>query len=540
MHGPDPSATPPRQGPTTSTGERLRDLWARVQAEVAAGRREAACGHLETMLALSGQDAAVARAAGMLAYQARWLPESIAWLQRAVDGVPADVEARMWLGMALCQYGRANAAVEHLQRACELAPGAVNAWCALADVARLAGRADIGMPAAQRALACEPGNARAMLALAGIQSGVGEIAAAAATLRDLLAHDAGNALAWLALANLKTVPFTARERRLLAGLFTQPGRAAEARAPIGFAFAQALEDGGDYLRAFDVFAEANVLRRRQVHWDGAALSASVDAIMHASRALRAEDSGSAAAGAQLIFVAAVPRSGSSLLAQVLASHPDVGGAGEEDHLMRVIDAESHRRGTAFPAWVPDTDLPQWGKLAHAYLDWCNPGVGRGFVDKGMTNWLLVDAVLRMFPASHVIICRRDPLETCLGCYRQYFTQGAAFTYDLDEMAAYYADFDRLTRFWQRRFPERVLTVRYEALVAEPATVIPRVLQFCGLPFHAGCLTPHRTQRMILSAPSAAQVRQPLHAGTARALRYGARLDHLRARLTRYGLGDGGA
>ncbi len=131
--------------------------------------------------------------------------------------------------------------------------------------------------------------------------------------------------------------------------------------------------------------------------------------------------------------------------------------------------------------------------------------------------------------------RRDPLETCLACYRQYFTGNAGFACDLDDMADYCINFMRLTRFWLEKFPTRIFDLQYETLIADPEATIRRLLAFCGLPFDPACLAFHRTSRAVLSTPSAAQVRQPLRQDTARSALYGDKLDRLRQRLREAGL-----
>lgn len=507
-----------------------------AKADIDGGRHDQALGHLREAVASSPGDPDVARAAGMLALAAKCHPEAITWLRRTVSICPDDVDTRIWLGSALSQYGRGTRAVNQLQDACRRAPASFAAWHALAELARLAGLADEAFRAARRALACEPGNRRALLTLANIQASVGDIDQAVSTLRDLLQRHPGEWLAWMALTDLKTEPLTASDCRFLERAFSVRDRDAGSRALIGFALARGLEDSHDHAHAFDVLEAANALRRRQVEWDGAALRATVDAVLRTAHQ-QADGADDASLGQGAIFLASVPRSGSSLVAQILASHPDVAGAGEVDHLMRLVDAESRRRGQAFPAWISGTSAQRWSRLGRKYTNWAGCGAGHGprFVDKGMTNWLLVGIILKMLPQARIVICRRDPLETCLGCYRQCFTQGAAFTYNLDEMADYYADFDRLTRFWEKQFPGRVFSLEHAALVSDPEVVIRDLLHFCGLPFHPACLAPHLSRRMVLSAPSAAQVRQPLRRDTARAFRYGDKLDHLRARLASHGL-----
>ena len=237
-------------------------------------------------------------------------------------------------------------------------------------------------------------------------------------------------------------------------------------------------------------------------------------------------------GREAILIVSIPRSGSTLVEQILASHPEVEGANEIKDMTQVIDAETRRRESAFPLWVPDADAEDWQRMGREYLASTARWRKRKprFTDKSLVTWYLVGAALAMLPAARVIVVRRDPLETCLACYRQCFSERSGFACDLDEMADYCIDFLRLTRFWLAKYPDRVCDLRYEALVAEPETQIRRVLDFCGLPFDPACLDFHKTTRTVQSLPSAAQVRQPIRRDTARSGLYGDKLDRLRQRL----------
>jgi hypothetical protein len=141
----------------------------------------------------------------------------------------------------------------------------------------------------------------------------------------------------------------------------------------------------------------------------------------------------------------------------------------------------------------------------------------------------------MLPGARVVVCRRDPLETCLSCYRQLFARGQHYTYDLAELAAYWRDFDRLTDQWLRHYPGQVIVQTYEDLLADPEAQTRRLLAFCGLRYAPECLDFHRAERVVRTA-SAAQVRQPLFRDGARAPRFGASLDPLRAALGGHGGG----
>jgi hypothetical protein len=268
----------------------------------------------------------------------------------------------------------------------------------------------------------------------------------------------------------------------------------------------------------------------QAKWDAAEEVLLTDAIQDAF-ANAVPESPDATAGNEAILITGMPRSGSTLVEQILASHPAVEGANEINDMPQLIDAESRRRRSAFPLWVAGAAAEDWQRLGKDYLArtarW--RAAKPRFTDKNLLGWHYVGAALAMLPAARVIIVRRDPVETCLACYRHCFTDAAGFACDLDDLADYCAGFLRLTRFWLDRYPKRVFDLPYEALLADPAGVIRRVLDFCELPFDPACLEPHKTLRAVLT-PSASQVRQPLHRSSARSAHYGDRLDHLRRRL----------
>jgi hypothetical protein len=192
--------------------------------------------------------------------------------------------------------------------------------------------------------------------------------------------------------------------------------------------------------------------------------------------------------------------------------------------------ECDRLRRPFTEWARTHTPQQWRALGLDYLARTQRWRQRRprFTDKMPANWMYVGAILAMLPRARVVICRRDPLETCLGCYRYIFTQHA-YTHDFDDLASHWRAFDRATKHWQTLYPDRVYVQDYEALVADPEGRIRALLGFCDLPFEENCLNFHATERRV-ATPSAAQVRQPIRRDTARAGKYGALLDPLRAAL----------
>jgi Flp pilus assembly protein TadD len=456
--------------------------------------------------------------------------QAITILRQALALGPDDALLHMNLGSALYASGAVDDALASAQRACELAPELPAGWFNLGKMCDLQGMPERARDVLQRALRLDPDHIAARMTLARVQTSQGDIADAAANYRAVLGRRPGHANAWSALANLKTVRLGKQDVMTLRRALHASGASVDARVALGFALAKALDDQDEHAAAFDALSHANALKRRQVEWDGAAMQANVDAILtaFAEPAMPASD---ATLGREVIFIVCLPRSGSSLTEQILASHPEVEGGGELTDLQQVVDEESRRRGQAFPRWVAAASPADWSRLGRDYLA-RTERLRRErprFTDKNVINWQFVGAAMAMLPGARVINSRRDPLETCLGCYRQLFNKGNYFSYDLDDMAGYWRAYDRVVRHWARLFPDRFLEHSQESLLADPETQVRRLLAFCDLPYDPACMEFHRTRRAVHTA-SAAQVRQPLRSDTARGALYGDRLNQLRALL----------
>lgn len=491
---------------------------------------------LTTALAVAPDNAEIMRWMGIAAQNLGDHAGAAACFRRALVALPDDADLHIGLGVALYRLGQEEEGLMHLRRACELAPDSASAWYNLAEGLKPQIQTKAAIEALQRTLAIDPLHMQARLGLARAQTSLGRIDEAAATLREILRRDPACAEAWFALADLKTITFGQEDIGRLEQLLVGCSLAADARNQLEFVLAHALEDIGDYERAFEVMKRANTLQRRHLKWDAKGEHERVEAILRAfaTPVVGAPDAG---LGREAIFIASLPRSGSTLVEQILASHPQVEGANEIGDLGRLIEAETRQRRANFPHWVAELTPQEWQRLGSEYLVRTARWRERKprFTDKNLLNWMFAGAILTMLPAAHVVIVHRDPVETCLGCYRQWFNGDAGVAYDLDEIADFYIDFWQLTRFWLKEYPDRVFDLEYETLVAEPEPTIRRLLDFCGLPFDPACLEFHRTERTVLSAPSAAQVRQPLRRDTARADRYGDKLDGLRKRLKDAGL-----
>lgn len=526
----------PTQTGITQTGSITASLQAAAHALGRTQPREAER-HLQRVLQHDPDHAEGNRLMGLLWMMDGNKPAAIDRLERALRAAPDDALVNMTLGSALMQAGETDRGLAVLQRSCELAPRDPTGWFNLGTAQRQARRFSASRQALAHAVSLAPDNIEMRRGLATVLTDLGELEEAADTLREILRDQPENARAWHDLANLKSVPMTGQDVVRLQALVSDSRTPDLSRVALRFVLAGALEDQREYGAAFDMFAQANATARRYVHWNRRAEGERVDAIAGTFSG-RLPEPVDPRKGAGVILIVHVPRSGSTLLEQMLASHPAVEGAGETRILPDILDAESARRGASFPTWGTSATAEDWDRLGDMYLQRLDQHRSdASFVtDKTPWNWAFVGAVLAMLPAARVINVRRNALETCFSCYRQLFSSGCLFTYDLDDLVAYYAGYERLQDLWRRQFSASYLDCRYEQLQQDPEAELRRLLDGCGLSFDAACLDFQRNKRAVQTM-SAGQVRQKLNRHTSRLPRYGIKLDVLREKLRAAGLDD---
>ncbi|MGB8635351.1 MAG: sulfotransferase [Rhodanobacteraceae bacterium] len=492
---------------------------------------------LKEALTLAPEHAEAHRLMGIAALRAGHSQKAIESLRSALAKCPGDARITMTLGSVLLETGAIEQGLTHLKHACELAPDTAIAWSNYGIALVYKEKMALARDAFERAIAIDPAFIKARTKLSEVLVSLGDKPAAVEVLRGTLKLQPDCVDAWVALSNLKTEPLGSEDVSQLKSLLGQAGMPDESRIPLTFALAKALEDQSDYAAAFEFVGKANALKRRHVYWSRAEESDRVDAIAQAF-ARPAPEPLDAKLGEEVIFVVCVPRSGSTLTEQILASHSQVQGCDELHVLHEVLEEESRRRGTAFPHWVPMATAADWQRLGMAYLDQTRKFRDQHprFTDKSPSNWAYVGAALAMLPGARIVNSRRDPLETCFACYRQLFVRECHFTYDLDDMVDYYTGYHRLSALWQQRFPQRYFDNHYESLQQDMEGQIRRLLAFCELSFEPACLKFHQNRRTVLTL-SSAQVREPLRQDTARSLRYREKLDPLRDKLRAAGLGS---
>ena len=518
---------------------RLQGLEASVAREVMAagevldaGRANEAERHLAQALATYPEHPEILRMrAGILDLRGQH-QEAIRVMQRALAQRPRDPLYHNTMGTLLGNAGEYEAAIDALRRTCELLPEMALAWYNLGVMLTKCVRNEEAVGALRRAIELMPDHLAARALLADILRTRGQVDEAASEYRALIDTRPAEGMAWWGLADLRTESFGAADIEQMRAALRRDDATEHDRIAIGFALAKALDDVGNYPASLAALEQANAIARRQQQWNAQAFSSQIAAVNDAfDQVLPAAPE---ALGREVVFIVGLPRSGSTLVEQILASHSSVQGAGELPDLPQALAEESRRRGKPFPHWVGDMQAADWERLGRRYLErtarWRRERPIS--IDKLPNNWIYIGAIRAMLPSARIVVCRRDPLETCFSCYRQRLDSSNGYTRTFDDLASFWGDFDRSVTSWTTRHPEKVHEHSYEALLGEPEKHIRELLDFCGLPFEAACLAFHENKRDVRS-PSATQVRQPLRQDTARSQRYGELLDPLRKALDPY-------
>ncbi|MEQ9465719.1 MAG: sulfotransferase [Haliea sp.] len=321
--------------------------------------------------------------------------------------------------------------------------------------------------------------------------------------------------AYWSLANLKTVSLTDDELEAMRSALGKPGLQAEDAAQLSFALAKALEDRGQYDQAFTHYAEGNEVRRRQSTYSAAAQHEKIQRTIRCQDApFFAQRAGSGCRARDPIFIVGLPRAGSTLLEQILASHSLVEGTQE----LPDIIAMARRLGgkpqpgerSRYPEILEDLSPGELRELGEEYLHRTRRyrGTAPIFIDKMPNNFEHIGLIHLMLPDAKIIDARRHPLACCFSGFKQYFARGQRFSYSLSDIGHYYRDYVALMDHYDKVLPGRVHRVQYEELVVDFESQVRKLLNYCGLEFEVGCLSFHENQRAVRTA-SSEQVRQPV-------------------------------
>ena len=320
--------------------------------------------------------------------------------------------------------------------------------------------------------------------------------------------------AYYALANLKTYRFEDTEVAEMDDLLDRPDLAFMDRVHLSFALAKALEDRGEYEKSFFHYDAGNALKRAQTRYSADAMSAELARQQKICTAeLFEEHAESGHPASDPIFIVGLPRAGSTLLEQILASHSQVDGTLELPNILALAHRLRGRKAgqSRYPAILHDLTAEQLDGFGEKFIS--DTRIHRQgapfFIDKMPNNFRHIGLIHLILPNAKIIDARRDPMDCCFSGFKQLFAEGQEFTYGLTEIGRYYADYDVLMDHWERVLPGKILRVQHEDVLDDLEGQTRRMLDYLELPFEEACLDFHRSKRAVRTA-SSEQVRQPIN------------------------------
>lgn len=432
--------------------------------------------------------------------------------------------------------GRVDEAIAAAQQAIEIDPRAPEYHIALGAAHRAGGDMEASLNALRAAVAINPSHPTALNDLGVTLLVLGRFDEAESSFRRALDAEPGLAMAYENLARVRRYGETDRTRiELIETLASSSTRSGDDQAHLHFALGKMLDDLGEYERAFGHFRTANAIEHGRMRFDREAERVFVERMRACVDRSLLEGKRAIGNPSEIpVFIVGMLRSGTTLVEQILASHPLVHGGGELDYFRSVAGQLGRRLGGTrdYPECLVDLDARSVDSIAGGFLDRLRVGLGdaRHFTDKNPLNFRHLGLILMTFPNARIIHCRRDPLDLGLSIFFQHFSERHDFAYSFADIAEYYRQYQALMQHWQNVFPDRIHDVDYESLVADLEPVSRGLVDFLGLEWDANCLEFHRTERPVGSA-SHWQVRQPLYdRSVGRWRNYEPYIDELRAAL----------
>ncbi len=439
-------------------------------------------------------------------------------LKECLQLAPGYADARFDLANELYAQHRQTEVLPHIERLLKTYPDEASYLALKAQALRLHGRNSEATALMRQAIEANPRNARLRLLFGQLLREVGQQAEAIDAYRQALAVQPGLGDAYWSLANLKTVHFSEADLKAMQQQLAGTAPLDANRASLEFALGKALEDAGQYAQSFQHYAQGNALHRALAFYNPSA----PQRLVERSKSLFVPSFFAARAGwgsarVDPIFIVGMPRSGSTLLEQILASHSQVEGTRELPEVPAIVRdlviGASDEAGRIYPDLLEPLGRADFDAFGLRYLERTamHRPLGRPrFVDKLPGNFLHLGLIHLMFPKATIIDARRHPLGCCFSCYKQLFARDMHFTYDLEELGRYYRDYVELMEHMDAVLPGRVHRVYYEQLVADPEATVRGLLEQCGLPFEEGCLRFYENRRVV-NTISSEQVRRPITA-----------------------------
>jgi tetratricopeptide (TPR) repeat protein len=494
-----------------SPGRRLMALAAEHQKE---GRLEEAERLYRRVLRDNPENVDALRLLALIASNAEKSEEAEKLLVRAIGIAPDFSQALLDLGRLCKEQDRFAEALEYFDRAVALDPSQPQAHFMRGSTFARASFTHEAIEAYRKCLALRPSHIGALLGLGHVLKAIGDYDGAVESYGACIREAPDFGETYWSLANLKTYRF---DGAAIAEMETRAAASANPQSEVNFLFAlgKAHEDRGDFEQAWRCYRSGNEKQRAQVAYDPVQTEVMNDRLIETySAGFVAARAHAGNLDASPIFIVGLPRSGSTLLEQILASHREVEGTSELPYIGRIATSLNRNRegGLNYPEAMRELSPEHLRALGDDYLAYARMHrrtAAPRFIDKMPNNFPNAGFIATILPHAKIVDARRHPLDACLSCYRQLFAKGQNFTYDLTEIGEYYLQYQRMMDHWARVLPGRMLTVQYEEVVADFENQVRRLLDFCGLPWEDACSRFYESDRTVRT-PSSEQVRQPIY------------------------------
>ena len=472
-------------------------------------------------------------ALGMLYHQHDRNDLAIPLIKKSVSIRPDIFAGLINLGMIQRDEGLLADSRVSLERAATLEPGNAMARVTLGLLYMDLGELDLALKEMEEGLRLDPDNPLTYARMGMLQQVRGETDAAASNYRKVIELTPGNGTAHRSLAFLQKQQAYNDDIRRMEEIFASADTAHKDKMLIGNALGKVFDDLKQYQKAFEYLQTTNHLQRQSFDYSIEKQKAffkrhkqGLDQVLlkHCKHHVVSDDTP--------IFVVGMPRSGTSLVEQILASHPLVYGAGEVEHSKLLVDAVQGFTQKPFPDDINKVSPQTLRKAAQVYIEKLklNAGPATRVVDKLPHNFLRIGLFAAVMPNAKIVLCERNPMDNCLSIYQHMFGPAHAYAADLSDLGQYYCLYRDLMAWWEEILPGHIYRVTYEQMVRDTENQVRQLLEYCGLPFDEHCLSFHKTRRQV-KTPSASQVRQPIYKDSSgRWKNYAKQLEPLRIAL----------
>ena len=436
-------------------------------------------------------------------------------LRRIINLSPNEYSSHIDLGRFLVEQERFPEAVEIFEHAVRVNDKIAENFLLLGDAQAVTGKSSDALASYQLALHLQPGDPHALTGQAHMQRIAGNGAEAIASYEKCTAAQPEFGNAWWSLASFRGYSLSDEQVQTIHSQIAADDLSVDSEIAMRFALARASEARENYDEAWKDYSLGNSLKREHISYDPVQTEVEHDAIIEQftndllNRGISETTSQHAP-----IFILGMPRAGSTLIEQILASHSMVEGTGELPYIAMLSSTLGQQRadGLCYPAVMPELTGAQLESLGKAYLYYSKAHRGQGrpcFTDKMPANFSHIGFISMILPNAKIIDVHRHPIGTCVANYRQLYARGKNQAYDLVDFAEYYLEYTRIMDHWQEVLPGRVLRVHYEDVVSDLEGQARRMIDYCELPWEDACLDFHRNTRAVNTA-SAEQVREPIY------------------------------